>query len=146
MRATWQRVGAESVGTFALVLAGCGAIMVDARGAGLGTLGIALTFGLVIMVMVIATGHVSGAHLNPAVTVAFAALGRFPWRRVPAYVAGQALAGIAAAALLRWLLGPVADVGATVPTAGVSSSSAHEKLARRVELMWPKRRVCARPR
>jgi aquaporin NIP len=70
----------------------------------------------VITVMIVATGHISGAHFNPAVTVAFASTGRFPWRQVPAYIGGQLLAATAAAFLLRAVLGDVASVGATLPS------------------------------
>jgi aquaporin NIP len=67
-----RRAAAEAIGVFALIFAGCGAIVAEATSPGsLGTVGIALVFGLVIMVMVYATGHLSGAHINPAVTLAF---------------------------------------------------------------------------
>src|SRR4051794_30781630 len=76
---------AEAIGTFALVFAGCGAIMVDAKTGALGHLGVAFSFGLVIMVMIYAVGHISGAHFNPAVTLAFALTRHFPWTRAAAY-------------------------------------------------------------
>ena len=67
-----RRAAAEGLATFALVFAGCGAIIADhKRGGSLGSVGISLVFGLVIMVMIYATGHLSGAHINPAVTIAF---------------------------------------------------------------------------
>ena len=106
---------AESIGTFALVFAGCGAIMVDAETRALGHVGVAITFGLVIMVMIYALGHVSGAHFNPAVTIAFVLTRHFPLSRAVLYLAAQISGAIVAAALLRASLGDVADVGATVP-------------------------------
>ena len=118
-----QKVGAEFVGTFALVFAGCGAIMVDAlTNGGISHVGVALVFGLVITVMIYATGHISGAHFNPAVTLAFAGTGRFPWREVGPYLLGQIAAAVLAAAALRAILGPAASLGATLP-AGVAMQS-----------------------
>jgi hypothetical protein len=80
-RAPARSLVAELIGTFALVLAGAGAIMVDAKSNALGHLGVALTFGLVIMAMIYALGHVSGTHFNPAVSFAFASTRHFPWTR-----------------------------------------------------------------
>ncbi len=108
---------AEAVGTFALVFAGCGAIMVNAKtGGALGQVGIGITFGLVITAMIYAVGHVSGAHLNPAVSVAFALTRHFPWPRVLAYWAAQVAGALIAAAVLRGSLGDIADLGATQPS------------------------------
>jgi MIP family channel proteins len=113
---------AEAVGAFALVFVGCGAIMVNADGGGLGTVGVALAFGLVIMGMIYAVGHVSGAHLNPAVTLAFALTRHFPARKVPTYWAAQLAGATTAAFLLRASLGDVASVGATVPSGSQAQS------------------------
>ena len=107
---------AEAIGTFALVFAGCGAIMVDAKTHALGHVGVAICFGLVIMVMIYAVGHISGAHFNPAVTLAFATSRHFPALRVPAYWAAQLAGALAAALVLRTSLGDVAHVGATLPS------------------------------
>ena len=108
---------AEAIGTFALVFAGCGAIMVNAKTEGaLGQVGIAITFGLVIMAMIYAAGHVSGAHFNPAVSFAFALTRHFPWRRLAGYWAAQAVGAVAAAAILRGSLGDIANLGATTPS------------------------------
>jgi aquaporin NIP len=114
-----QRLAAEALGTFVLVSAGCGAIVVEARTGSLGHLGVALTFGLVVACMVAAVGHVSGAHLNPAVTVAFALFRHFPRRDVPLYVAAQLAGALAGAGTLRLLFGTdQGSLGATAPASG----------------------------
>lgn len=123
-----RRAAAEGLGAFALVFAGCGAIVTDSVHAGtLGVVGVSLVFGLVIMAMVYATGHLSGAHLNPAVTVAFTLTRHFPRREALAYVAAQ-LAGAIAAALLLWAVWPSqpADLGTTLPTVGDGSALVYE--------------------
>ncbi len=106
---------AEGLGTFVLVSAGCGAIVANATTGEPGQLGIAAAFGLAVMVMVYAVGHISGAHLNPAVTAAFAIGGHLPWSRVGGYWAAQVVGAIAAAWALLLLFGDVADLGATNP-------------------------------
>ncbi len=113
---------AEFIGTFALVFAGAGAIMVDAKTGALGHVGVSISFGLVIMVMIYAVGHVSGAHFNPAVTFAFALTRHFPWPRLAGYWAAQILGALAAAAILRGSLGDVAHVGATLPSGSQGQS------------------------
>jgi MIP family channel proteins len=121
-RALARLLAAELVGTFALVFAGCGAIMVDAKTQALGHVGVAITFGLVIMVMIYAVGHISGAHFNPAVTFAFALSRHFPWPRAVGYWAAQLLGALIAAAILRGSLGNIAHVGATLPSSSQSQS------------------------
>jgi aquaporin NIP len=119
---------AEGVATFALVFAGCGAIVVHSqRGGSLGETGIAAAFGLAIMVMIYATGHLSGAHINPAVTVAFASTRHFPVRDAAAYVPSQLAGAVAGALTLRlaWE-GTPADLGATVPSVGVGAALVYE--------------------
>jgi MIP family channel proteins len=113
---------AEAIGTFALVFAGAGAIVVDAQTHALGHVGVAITFGLVIMVMIYAVGHVSGAHFNPAVSLAFALTRHFPWPRVFAYWVVQVAAALLAAALIRASLGNDAHVGATLPSGSQGQS------------------------
>jgi MIP family channel proteins len=111
-----RKLAAETVGTFILVFAGCGAMVVDAKTHQLGHLGVALSWGLVIMALIYALGHVSGAHFNPAVTLAFALTRHFPWTRVGGYWAAQCAGAIAAAAFLRASLGNHAHLGATLPS------------------------------
>ena len=113
---------AEAVGTFALVFAGAGAIVVDARTHTLGHVGVAITFGLVIMAMIYAVGHVSGAHFNPAVTFAFALTRHFPWPRAAAYWAAQLAGALLAALLIRSSLGTDAHLGATLPSGSQAQS------------------------
>jgi len=117
-----RALAAEAIGTFALVFAGCGAVMVDAKTHQLGHVGVAITFGLVIMVMIYAVGHVSGAHFNAAVTFAFALTRHFPWSRAAAYWGAQLLGALVAAALLRASLGSIAHVGATLPAGSQGQS------------------------
>lgn len=113
---------AEGIGTFALVFAGCGAIMIDAQTGALTHLGIALSFGLVILVMIYAFGHISGAHFNPAVTLAFAAGRHFPWRTVPLYWIAQFAGALVASLLLRGMFGNTARLGATLPAGSARQS------------------------
>ena len=111
-----QRLLAEAVGTFALVFAGCGAIMVDAKTHALGHIGVAISFGLVITVMIAALGHISGAHFNPAVTAGFALGRHFPVSQVVPYWLAQLAGATAAALLLRASLGDIGGLGATTPS------------------------------
>ncbi len=123
-----RRALMEGIGAFALVFAGCGAIVADAtRDGALGTVGIALVFGLVIMAMIYAGGHLSGAHYNPSVTLAFTLARHFPPREALAYVAAQLLGAVLAALLLlaAWSDAP-ADLGATVPSVGAGTAVLYE--------------------
>lgn len=111
-----QRLLAEAFGTFSLVLAGCGAITVQARTDALGHLGVALSFGLVVGTTIAALGHISGAHINPAVTLTFAIYRHFPWREVPLYALSQLVGATAASAALNVLFGSEpGQLGLTLP-------------------------------
>jgi MIP family channel proteins len=122
-----RRCAAEALATFALVFAGCGAIIADHQGGELGTVGVGLVFGLVVMVGVYATGHLSGAHLNPAVTVAFTLTRHFPAREAAGYITAQLTGAVAAALVLAavWTDQP-ANLGATVPSVGTGSALVYE--------------------
>lgn len=107
---------AEGIGTFILVFAGTGAVMVNKISSGAIThLGISFVFGAVVAALIYGIGHLSGAHFNPAVTLAFWASGFFPKRRVLPYILAQSVGAIAASTLLLIALGPVAKLGATLP-------------------------------
>jgi aquaporin NIP len=96
-----RRAAAEGIAAFALVFAGCGAIVANAENDGaLGAVGVSLTFGLIVMAMIYATGHLSGAHINPAVTVAFTLTRHFPAREAAAYIAAQVAGAIVGALTL----------------------------------------------
>jgi aquaporin NIP len=113
----------EFLGTFALVFAGTGAIVINAASNGvIGHAGIALTFGLIVLAMIYTFGDVSGAHLNPAVTTAFALAGRFAWREVGPYVFAQVAGAFAASGLLRLLFPGDQRLGATLPANGPGQS------------------------
>jgi aquaporin NIP len=90
--------------------------------------GVAFTFGLIIMVMIAATGHLSGAHFNPAVTLAFTLTRHFPWRDVPLYIGAQMLGAIGGAFTLQVLFGTTANLGATLPSGSALQSLGLEVL------------------
>jgi len=110
-----RRCAAEAIGTFVLVAVGPGAVMVAARTHAFGDAGIAIAFGLAVMLCVAALGHVSGAHINPAVTIGFWSIRRFPAADVAPYVLAQCIGAVAASTLLGWLLGPIGAFGMTTP-------------------------------
>lgn len=116
MKATLKKLFAEFLGTFCLVFAGTGAIVINEISHGtIGHGGIAVTFGLVVTAMIYTFSDVSGAHFNPAVTVGFAAARRFSWREVPNYIMAQ-LAGAVSASSLLWAMFPASEkLGATIP-------------------------------
>lgn len=123
-----RRAFAEGLAAFVLVFAGCGAIIANTVHAGaLGGIGVSATFGLVIMAMIYATGHLSGAHINPAVTVAFTLTRHFPLRDALAYIAAQLVGATAGAFVLlaAWSAKP-AHLGATLPSVGAGTALLYE--------------------
>lgn len=118
-----KKLFAEFLGTFSLMFAGTGAIVINHASQGAIThAGIALTFGLIVLAMIYAFGDVSGAHLNPAVTTAFALARRFPWAEVPGYITAQLAGAFAASGLLRVLFPADATLGATLPAGSAMQS------------------------
>lgn len=118
MQYEWRRIFAEVIGTFFLVLVAAGAGVVDAWSGGAVGRGAAVVApALMVMAIILATGSVSGAHLNPVVSVAFALRREFPWKRVPLYVVAQIVGALLACVFLRAIFGTVGGLGATVPGA-----------------------------
>jgi len=117
-----KKLLAEFLGAFGLVFAGTGAIVINDQTGALGHPGIALTFGLIVLAMIYCFGDVSGAHMNPAVTIGFAAAGRSQWREVPGYIGAQVLGALAASGLLKFLFPASAWLGATMPAGAASQS------------------------
>ena len=119
-RREWRRLFSELLGTFFLVLVGAGGAVVGAKSGGAIARSAAVTGpGLMVMAIILFMGAVSGAHLNPAVSIAFATRGDFPWRRVPGYIVVQLLGATAACLFLWAVLGKVGGLGATEPGAGI---------------------------
>jgi MIP family channel proteins len=118
-----KKVFAEFLGTFILVFAGTGAIVVDDTTYGAVThVGVAMTFGLVVLAMIYAVGDISGAHLNPAVTIGFVAARRFEAKWILPFVASQCAGALCASLALRVLFPEHANLGATLPAGGVVQS------------------------
>jgi aquaporin NIP len=118
-----KRLVAEFLGTFGLVFAGTGAIVIDNASHGSIThVGVALTFGLVVLAMIYAFGDVSGAHLNPAVSAAFVVARRFAWKDLPGYLCAQIAGAFAASLLLRFLFPADDQLGATLPSGSPAQS------------------------
>ncbi len=108
---------AELIGTFAIVFCGTGAVVIDQQTGGSVThVGIAITFGLIVMSMIYSMGNISGAHFNPAVSIAFTAAGRFPVKRLPGYVASQLAGALLASVVLKVLFPANEFLGATLPS------------------------------
>ncbi|CAG0952761.1 MAG: glycerol uptake facilitator, MIP channel [Candidatus Methanoperedens nitroreducens] len=111
----FRKIAAEFIGTFALVFAGTGAIIDDSLTGKIGQIGIAMSFGLVVAVMIYSLGHISKAHFNPAVTIGFASVGKFEKKHVLPYIAAQIGGAILASALLFMIFGNIGNLGATLP-------------------------------
>ncbi len=124
-RHEWRRLFSEAWGTFLLVVVAAGSGVVGSMSGGAITLAMrAIAPGVMVMAVIYFMGAVGGAHLNPAVTLAFAARRNFPWIRVPGYIMAQLLGGIAAASFLRVMFGNVGNLGATMPGPGVDDFKA----------------------
>jgi len=118
-----KKLIAEFLGTFALVFAGTGAIVIDnVTGGSVSHVGVALTFGLIVLVMIYSLGDISGAHINPAVTIGFWVARRFESNRVLPYIASQCAGAFAASAILRLLFPTDATLGATIPAGSTVQS------------------------
>jgi MIP family channel proteins len=119
----FRRAWAEFIGTFGLVFLGTGAIVIDEISNGtISHVGVGIAFGLAVAAMIYAIGHISGAHINPAVTLGFALVRHFPWRHVPLYWSAQFAGAVTASILLRAMFGLVADLGATLPSGSAAQS------------------------
>jgi aquaporin Z len=121
----WRRLFSELFGTFLLVLAGAGAVVANAASHGqIGRSAAVVAPGLTVLAIILFMGAVSGAHLNPAVTLAFSLRGDFPWRRVPGYVVAQVVGAVLACLFLWAAYGKIGTLGATEPGAGIGDWSA----------------------
>ncbi|MDQ6783493.1 MAG: aquaporin [Actinomycetota bacterium] len=121
----WRRLFSEALGTFLLVVVAAGGAVVNAQSHGqVPPAARVVAPGLTVMAIIYFMGTISGAHLNPAVTVAFALRGNFPWRRVPGYLGAQLVGALAASAYLRVTFGNIGDLGATSPGHHISAGTA----------------------
>lgn len=111
-----KRLISEIIATFALVFCGTGAMVInDFTGGSVTHVGVAITFGLIVMGMIYAFGDISGAHMNPAVTIGFAYAKKFPWKEVPGYVLAQLIGAFLASGILLYLFPESETLGATLP-------------------------------
>ena len=110
---------AETIGTFAMVFCGCGAMTInEITGGSITHVGIAMTWGLIVMSMIYAFGDISGAHFNPAVTFGFAYANKFPWKEVPKYFIAQAIGAFLACLILLFLFPQSETLGSSLPAQG----------------------------
>lgn len=115
---------AEFIGTFFLVFIGTGAIIINnISNNAIGHLGVSFTFGFVVVVLIYATGHISGAHFNPAVTIAFSIIGKFDKKQIIPYLFSQILGGIMASVLLKSIFSNICNMGCTLPTLSIASNT-----------------------
>lgn len=122
-----KQILAEFVGTFILIFAATAGPIVNNKYDGAeGLMGNAATAGLTVMFIILSIGHISGAHLNPSLTIAFAAFRHFPWSQVPAYIAAQVSASICACFALKYVYHPYLSGGVTVPTVDIGQAFATE--------------------
>lgn len=125
----YTQLAAEFVGTFILIFAATAGPIVNQKYNGAESLiGNAACAGLAVMIIILSTGHISGAHLNPSLTIAFAALRHFPWVQVPAYIAAQIAASILASLTLKGVFHPFMSGGVTVPSVSIGQAFALEFL------------------
>ena len=117
-----KRYLAEFIGTFALVFCGTGAIIINAQTGVISHAGIAITFGLIVMVMIYAVGNISGAHFNPAVTIAFTVAKKFPLNQLAQYILAQIGGALLASLILKFLFPENILLGATMPSGVVMQS------------------------
>jgi len=121
----WRRLFAEVLGTFLLLLAGAGAgVVAAATHIAIGRVAAVSAPGLTVLAVILFMGAVSGAHLNPVVSIAFALRGNFPWRRVPGYILAQLIGATLAVLFLLAMFGRVGSLGATLPGHGISDTQA----------------------
>ncbi len=135
----FQKYVCEFIGTFALVFFAAGAVMVGALYSEIGAIGSGLISGAIITIVIFTFGPISGAHVNPALSLATAWLGKLDWRLLPGYILAQLSGSVAAGLFLLWLIGPVGSMGANIPNSelGVTSLMAFaSEIILSLIMMW----------